>query len=135
MSEETTLQVRKALRQNGRRIKTVYIASIADLESDAKGTPAAAKADLLEKIAAGFRGWDYDPILLPIPEGHIVVSRSPFSGWTYHFDRGGQKSGWCLLPVNEAADKAAVLAYAKRHADTLNEDARTTTAEVLGVVP
>lgn len=108
----------------GRRRQRYWRASIGELYSDGK-TAAEAKANLLQEIEEAFTGLDYDPILVPIPGGHIVVSRSAFGGWGYHFDREGRQSGWTIFPKEEST-RETVLAAARRHAETINTDAKVT---------
>lgn len=107
------------------RFRPYWGANIGELSATGK-TPAEAKANLMQEVEDAFNGLDYDPILLPIPGGHIVVSRSAFAGWSYHFDRDGRKSGWTVFPKEKGeATKEVVLAAARRHAETINEDAKT----------
>jgi len=116
-----TIELRTVKAQRGRRIRTAYRAQLGDYETEPCETPAAAKAAILKFAAAALtRPMDYDPILLPIPDGYIVVSRDGY-GWGYHFNRDGHDSGWCMFPAAETT-KEKVLAAARHHADSINED-------------
>jgi hypothetical protein len=109
---------------------TRYIAELGEYAGPLARTVAEAREGLFAELARALT-FNYDPILIPIHEGplagHIVVSRSPFGGWSYHFDREGHKSGWCMFGIGERAE---VLAAAQRHAASIHEDAGRPAAEV-----
>ncbi len=80
-----------------------------------------ARRDAGAKIEQALSG-SYDPILLPLPNGTIMVGfRTPTEGWAYWFWREGRLAGGCLCGITTREELERVM---RRHAAQSTEDAR-----------
>ncbi len=78
-----------------------------------------ARRDAGTKIEQALAG-PYDPILLPLPDGTIMVGfRTPAEGWSYWFWRDGRLAGGCLCGSTTRDELERVM---RRHAAQSTEN-------------